>query len=203
MTKRQNKAKPKHFLDRDDVLLGVDNIGIGLPDLGLGPRPEDWEDDVAELNKKQQTEEIATVDQIMKYLKFMKYPFHGGEMAKHTWMSLNHVLGVTAWYNRVIMVINPDVAQRMTSIYFPVRGCNFGASITLWERDMSAYYIPLKDKLTSNSDTITVDDFVWHINEVLKTNFSGDTIIKDVMRTALQSSDTIAYITEGGHSRSL
>jgi hypothetical protein len=90
------------------------------------------------------------------------------QMAKHTWMSINHAPGIAAYYKRVVVVINPDVAQRMTAVYFPVQGCDFTASITLWDRDMSAYYIPLKDKLNNNNN-YSVDDFVRHINEVLKT----------------------------------
>jgi hypothetical protein len=125
------------------------------------------------------------------------------QMSKHTWMGINHAAGIADHYNRVVVVINPDVGQRTTSVFFPLRGCDFTTSITLWDRDMSAYYIPLKDKLNNNSDIYSVDQFVRHINEVLNTNFISDTILKDVMRIALQSSNTIVYITQGGHSRSL
>jgi hypothetical protein len=58
MTKQQKKLKPKHLVDSDDFLLGIDKIGIGIPDLGLGPSPENWEDDVAELNKKKKLKKL-------------------------------------------------------------------------------------------------------------------------------------------------
>jgi hypothetical protein len=73
----------------------------------------------------------------------------------------------------------------MTAVFFPMKGCDF----------------ILKDKL--NNDIHTVEDFIQHINVVLKTDFTGDTMLKDVMRAALESSDTIAYITQNGHSKSL
>jgi hypothetical protein len=90
----------------------------------------------------------------------------------------------------------------MTTVFFPVKGCDFTASIALWDRDMSAYYIQLKHKL-NNSDVYIVNQFVQDINEKINTNFTGDTPVIDVMRVALESSNTIAYITEGDHSRSL
>jgi hypothetical protein len=77
--KQQKESKPKSLMDNDEFLLGIDKLGLGMPDLELGPRPEDWEDNVVELNKKKQTKQNARVNQIMKYLKFMKYPFHTNE----------------------------------------------------------------------------------------------------------------------------
>jgi hypothetical protein len=50
--KQQKESKPKSLMDDEEFLLGIDKLGLGMPDLGLGPRPEDWEVDVIELNKK-------------------------------------------------------------------------------------------------------------------------------------------------------
>jgi hypothetical protein len=66
-------------------------------------------------------------------------------MAKHTWMSINHAPGITTYYNRVIVVINPSETSRMTKVFLPLQGCDFTVSLSLFDRDMSSYHMLLKN----------------------------------------------------------
>jgi hypothetical protein len=125
-----------------------------------------------------------------------------GDMAKHTWMSINHAPGIAAHYNRVIVVINPDVAQRMTAVFLPVRGCHFAVSLSQLDRDMSSYHMSLKDKF-SDPNNVNVDVFVQLVNKLFHAELTSDSTLMEVIRTTFECSNTIAYITEGGHSRSL
>jgi hypothetical protein len=123
-------------------------------------------------------------------------------MAKHTWMSINHAPGIAAHYNRVIVVINPDVAQRTTTVFFPFPKCDFTVSLSQFDRDMSSYHMLLKDKFNDSND-VNVDVFVQLANKLLHVELTSDSTLMEVIRTAFECSDTIAYITEGGHSKSL
>jgi hypothetical protein len=125
-----------------------------------------------------------------------------GEMAKHTWMSIEHAPGIAAHYNRVIVVINPGVTSRMAKVFLPLQKCDFTVSLSLFDRDMSSYHMLLKDKFNDPND-VNVDVFVQLANELLHAELTGDSTLMEVIRSALECSDTIAYITEGGHSRSL
>jgi hypothetical protein len=125
-----------------------------------------------------------------------------GEMAKGTWMSIEHPPGITAHYNRVIVVINPGVTSHMTKVFLPLQKCDFTVSLSLFNRDMSSYHMLLKDKFTDPND-VNVDVFVQLANELLHAELTGDSTLMEVIRNALECSDTIAYITELGHSRSL
>jgi hypothetical protein len=125
-----------------------------------------------------------------------------GDMAKHTWMSIEHAPGIAAHYNRVIVVINPGVTSRMTKIFLPLQKCDFTVSLSLFERDMSSYHMLLKDKFNDPND-VNVNVFVELANKLLHAELTGDSTLTEVIRSALQSPNTIAYITECGHSRSL
>jgi hypothetical protein len=111
-----------------------------------------------------------------------------GDMAKHPWMSINHAPGIAAHYNRVIVVINPTETERMTSVFFSLPGC-----------DLSSYYVTLKDKF---SNDININQFLKYANKELHMNLTGDTTAIESMRIALRSGDTIAYTTQGMHSKS-
>jgi hypothetical protein len=124
------------------------------------------------------------------------------QMVKHTWMSINHAPGIAAHYNRVIVVINPGETSRMTKVFLPLPKCDFTVSLTLFDRDMSSYHMLLKDKFNDPND-VNVDVFVQLGNKLLHAELTSDSTLMEVIRTALECSDTIAYITEGEHSRSI
>jgi hypothetical protein len=125
-----------------------------------------------------------------------------GKMAKHTWMSIEHAPGIAVYYNRVIVVINPGVISRMTKVFLPLQKCDFTVSLSLFDRDMSSYHMLLKDKFNDPND-VSVDVFVQLANELLHAELTSDSTLMEVIRSAVECSDTIAYIAEGGHSRSL
>jgi hypothetical protein len=125
-----------------------------------------------------------------------------GDMAKHTWMSINHASWIAAHYNRVIVVINPAETSRMTAVFLPLPGCDFTASLSQSDRDMSSYHVLLRDKF-NDPKNVSVDVFVQLANDLLHGELTSDSTVMEVIRTALECSDTIRYITEGGHSRSL
>jgi hypothetical protein len=125
-----------------------------------------------------------------------------GEMQGHPYLTINHVQGIATHYNRVIVVINPAEVQRMTAVYFPFPGCHFQVSLSDWDGDRSSYHVSLNDKFNNNR-SVSVERFVQNGNEVLYARLTGDLTLIDVMRIALRLSDTIAYITQNQHSRSI
>jgi hypothetical protein len=60
----------------------------------------------------------------------------------------------------------------------------------------------LKDKF-DDPKNVNVDVFVQLANELLHAELTSDSTLMEVIKSAFECSDTIAYITEGGHSRSL
>jgi hypothetical protein len=90
----------------------------------------------------------------------------------------------------------------MTKVFLPLEKCDFTVSLSLFDRDMSSYHMLLKDKF-NNPNYVNVDVFVQLANKLLHAELTGDSTLMEVIRSALECSDTIAYITEGGHSRSL
>jgi hypothetical protein len=98
------------------------------------------------------------------------------------------------------VIINPIETERMTSIFFPLPGCDFQGSLSLWDRDMSSYHVTLKDKFSNDID---INQFLQYANEELNMNVTADTPAIDVMKILLRSGDTIAYTTQGMHSMSL
>jgi hypothetical protein len=90
----------------------------------------------------------------------------------------------------------------MTKVFLPLQKCDFTVSLSLFERDMSSYHMLLKDKF-NNPNNVDVDVFAQLANKLLHAELTSDSTLMEVIRSALKCSDTIAYITEGGHSRSL
>jgi hypothetical protein len=121
-------------------------------------------------------------------------------MRDDKFLSINHAQGIATHYKKVIVIINPSETERMTSIFFPLPGCDFQGSLNLWDRDMSSYHVTLKDKF---SNDININHFLEYANGVLHMNITGDTPAIEVMKIALRSGDTIAYTTENMHSKSL
>jgi hypothetical protein len=102
----------------------------------------------------------------------------------------------------VIVVINPGETSRMTAVFFPLPKCDFTVSLSQFDRDMSSYHMLLRDKFNDAND-VNVDVFVQWANNLLHAELTSNSTLMEVIRIALECSDTIAYITEGGHSRSL
>jgi hypothetical protein len=67
---------------------------------------------------------------------------------------------------------------------------------------MSSYHVSLNDKFKINT-TVNINQFLHYVNEVLHMNLTGDSTVIEVMRIALRSGDTIAYIIKGMYSMSL
>jgi hypothetical protein len=85
--------------------------------------------------------EFGATDNIEETFSHMRY---------HKFLSINHAQGIATHYNRVIVIINPTQTERMTSIFFPLPGCDFQGSLNLWDRDMSSYHITLRDKFSND-----------------------------------------------------
>jgi hypothetical protein len=123
-------------------------------------------------------------------------------MAKHPWLSINHAPEIAAHYNRVIVVTNPAETSHMTAVFLPLPGCDFTASLSQFDRDMSSYHVLLRDKF-NDPKNVNVDVFVQLANDLLHAELTSDSTLMEVIRTALKCSETIAYITQGNHTRSL
>jgi hypothetical protein len=145
---------------------------------------------------------VSSITNIENVFEFGDDEESVGDMAEHTWMSINHAPGIAAHYNRVIVVINPGETSRMTKVFLPLEKCDFTVSLSLFDRDMSSYHMLLKDKF-NDPNGVSEDWFLQHANEVLHGNLTGDSTLMDVMKIALKSGVMIAYITKNSHSRSL
>jgi hypothetical protein len=140
--------------------------------------------------------------------KYNAFEFGAGDTVEETfsnmrddmYLTINHAQGIATHYNKVIVIISSIETERMTSIFFPLPGCDFQGSLSLWDRDMSSYHVSLKDKF---SNDVNINDFLQYANDVLHMNITADTPAIEVMKIALRSGDTIAYTTEGRHSKSL
>jgi hypothetical protein len=60
------------------------------------------------------------------------------ELLNSEFLTVNHLAVLAQHYNRVIIVINTDLTQRMTSVYFPEEGYEVNASFNKQRQDMSA-----------------------------------------------------------------
>jgi hypothetical protein len=118
------------------------------------------------------------------------------------YLTVNHLSVLAQHYNRVIVVINTDPTQRMTSVYSPQEGYDVNASLNKEKKDMSAYHAPLKTRF-DGTHQVPILEFITYVNNGLETKFTPQTTLYEVIRAVLQLNYCIAYINRGVHSRLL
>jgi hypothetical protein len=121
-------------------------------------------------------------------------------MANEEYLTVNHLPCIADHYIGVIVLINTDQTQCITTIIFTSKGYDFTASLNKVNKDMSLYRVTLKNKF-NDSKGVSVDQFLQHPNYKLQANLTGDSIVLEVIRIALQSGDKIVYITQDIYSR--
>jgi hypothetical protein len=122
-------------------------------------------------------------------------------MVNDSYLTINHLQGIAYHYRRVIIIINTDPTQRMACIIFPIEEFTLTASLHKQKIDMCLYYVQLKNKF-KDTKSESVEQFLKYVNKVLYSQFPGDSIVFEVLMTALKLDYTIAYINEGVHSTS-
>jgi TorA maturation chaperone TorD len=118
------------------------------------------------------------------------------------YLTVNHLAVLAQHYSRVIVVINTDATQPMTSVYFPREGYEFTASLNKANKDMSAYHVRLSMRF-NRAKTVPILDFITYLNANMGTKVTAQTTLYEVIRAVLQLNYCIAYINEGVHSWSL
>jgi hypothetical protein len=123
-------------------------------------------------------------------------------MVNDTYLTINHLQGITHNYRRVIIIINTDPTQCIACIIFPDEEYTLTASLHKQKEDMSLYHVQLKDKF-KDTKCVSLEEFLKNANRGLYSEFTGYSTVFDELMAALKLDYTIAYINEGVHSRSL
>jgi hypothetical protein len=148
----------------------------------------------------------VAIEKLRKKLPVEGYTDVVGESFDQTlhsdYLTINHIPGIAQHYSRVIVVIDTAPASHMTAVYFPREGFEFSTSIMKKTNDMSAYHLPIEMRF-DGIHTIPILDFVTYLNKQMRTNFTPQTTLYEIIRAVLQMNYCIAYINTGIHSWSL
>jgi hypothetical protein len=120
------------------------------------------------------------------------------ELLNAEYLTVNHLPGLAQHYSRVIVVIDTAPAHRMTTVYFPKEGYEFSASLMKGTNDMSAYRLPIQMRF-NGVHTVPILEFITYVNNNMKTKFTPQTTLYEVIRAVLQLNYCIAYINVGVH----
>jgi hypothetical protein len=92
-------------------------------------------------------------------------------MVNDSYLTINHLQGITHHYRRVIILINTDLTQRMACIIFPDEKYTLTASLHKQKEDMSLYHVQLKDKF-KDGKCVSLKEFLKYVNKGLYSEFT-------------------------------